>query len=241
MISNPGTSQRHHTWYLLPSLIAGQILLSACSHQIESTNTQVQPPPQWPRHHEQMLGISNWHIKGKIGYETAAESGSAWVDWRQRVNRFNLLLGGPFGAGTVQIFGDDNFVTLRQAKASDISAVSAKALARRLLGWELPIDELSYWIRGIPAPDTPASEQGFNQQNLLVNLHQHGWQLVFSNYRHTEAGVFPGKITATRGETHFKLIIKEHLFPSTDNLSPGPLAQNLGLKTRHSDLKAKAL
>ncbi|MBV1930260.1 MAG: lipoprotein insertase outer membrane protein LolB [Porticoccaceae bacterium] len=237
----PTTSppRRHNKWYLVLGLIAGQILISACSHQILSTNTQV--PSLWPRHHEQMRGISNWHIKGKIGYENASEGGSTWLDWHQQVDQFSLLLSGPFGAGTVQIFGDDDFVTLRQAKAPDISAVSAKTLVRHLLGWELPIDELSYWIRGIPAPNALTSEQHFNQQSLLANLHQSGWQLVFSKYRHTKAGILPGKITATQGETHFKLIIKEHLFTTPSNPSLDGPAQNLGLTTQRSNLKAKAL
>jgi outer membrane lipoprotein LolB len=229
--------QRHCKWYLLLGLIAGQILLSACSHQILSTDTQTQVPALWPRHHEQMLGISNWHIKGKIGYETASEGGSAWLDWHQQVNQFSLLLSGPFGAGTVQIFGDDGFVTLRQAKAPDISSVSAKKLARHLLGWELPIDELSYWIRGIPAPSTLASKQSFNQQSLLANLRQNGWQLVFSKYRQTEAGILPGKITATQGETHFKLIIKEHIFATANHpFFDGP-TQNMDLTAQYSDPK----
>ena len=234
-------SQRHRKWYLLLSLIAGQILLSACSHLTFSANTLTQTPPLWSRHHEQMLGISNWHIKGKIGYESVSEGGSAWLDWHQQANQFSLLLSGPFGAGTVQIFGDNDIVTLRQAKAPDISALSAKTLARHLLGWELPIDELSYWIRGVPAPNALASEQHFNQQRLLSNLHQSGWQLAFSKYRHTETGIFPGKITATQGETHFKLIIKEHLIATANNPPLDGPAHNLDLTTQHSDLKAKAL
>lgn len=239
----PTTSppQRRNKWYLILGLVAGQILLNACSHQILSTDTQAQVPPLWPRHHEQMRGISNWHIKGKIGYENVSEGGSAWLDWHQQVNQFSLLLSGPFGAGTVQIFGDNDVVTLRQAKAPDISAVSATTLARHLLGWELPIDELSYWIRGIPAPDVLASKQRFNQQSLLANLHQGGWQLAFSKYRQTEAGILPGKIIATQGKTQFKLIIKEHVFASPLKPSLDGPAQNLDLTNQHSDLKPKVL
>lgn len=237
-ITNP--RQRHNRWLLL-GLVAGQILLSACSQQILSTDDRAQVSPLWPSHHEQMRGISNWHIKGKIGYENSSEGGSAWLDWHQQVDQFSLLLGGPFGAGTVQIFGNDDFVTLRQAKTPDISAVSAKTLARHLLGWELPIDELSYWIRGIPAPDVLASKQSFNQQGLLANLHQNGWQLAFSKYRQTDAGILPGEITATQGDTHFKLLIKEHLFATPNKPPLDHPGQNRDLTTRQSGLKTEVL
>ena len=163
-----------------------------------------------------MLAISQWHVKGKLGYKSASDAGSAWLDWRQQLEHFKLLLGGPFGAGTVEIVGNGHTVALRQGNKPDQFAPSAKALSRKLLGWELPIEELSYWIRGIPAPDVPVVDQSFNSQGLLAIFQQAGWQLKLSKYRDTEMGKLPSKLVAIQNGTRFTLIIKEYNFDLGD-------------------------
>lgn len=190
------------------------MLLSACaSHQTLAPYSADVVPALWSRHHQQMLDLSHWQVKGKIGYKNTTEAGSAWVDWTQQAQQFTLHLSGPFGAGSMQIMGDHGLLTLRQADGADISLNSAAAItSEQLLFDDLPFEELSYWIRGIPSPNAEASQLSYNQQSLLTVLHQSGWQLLFSKYRQTSAGTLPGKIIATQGKVRFKLIIKEHLF-----------------------------
>ncbi len=211
--------------YFVAGLIGIQLLaLSACNHQTMRPSN-AQPSGSWAAHQAQMRAVDQWHIKGKLGYKSPSDAGSVWLDWRQQAAQFTLLLGGPFGAGTVQIFSNENSVTLRRADKPDISASSTKALSGHLLGLDLPVDELSYWMRGIPAPDVPVNEQTFNEQNLAASFAQVGWQLELSKYRSTEAGDLPGKLTATRGQSKFTLLIKEHLLNSNKlrtNIRPRP-------------------
>lgn len=171
-----------------------------------------------------MLALEHWHVKGKIGYRGIDDAGSAWLDWQQRGDRFHLLLSGPFGAGTVTISGDSQQVTLRQAEQPDYAAASPAQLSRAVLGWELPIEELTYWIRGIPAATTDARHRQFTELALLRSFEQAGWRLQLDNYRTTPAGPLPGKLRATRGEIRVTVIIKEHAFDA-------PLAGNISGET----------
>jgi len=162
-----------------------------------------------------MQAITQWHIKAKIGYKSVSDGGSAWLNWQQQDYSYRLLLSGPFGAGSVQIFGNKDTATLRQADAADISAHSASALSSKLFGWDLPIDELPYWVRGIPAPGSQVKAQKFNGEGLLAAFHQTGWDLKLSRYQDTEAGKLPGKLIATQRELRFTLLIKEHDFSTS--------------------------
>ncbi|HCO60984.1 MAG TPA: outer membrane lipoprotein LolB [Porticoccaceae bacterium] len=217
--NKPGNSLK-----LLGTLIVLQSLLSACSLQQRlppTTPISHQQHAQWLDHYKRMLALTDWHVKGKIGYRGADDAGSAWLDWRQRSEHFHLLLSGPFGAGTVDISGNSQYVTLRQAEQPDYTAASPEELSRTVLGWELPIEALTYWIRGIPSPATDARHQHFTEEALLSGFEQAGWQLQLNKYRATPAGPLPTKLSATRGETRVTLIIKEHSLenPVVENIS----------------------
>ncbi len=187
------------------------LLLSACAQQtIRTHEDKNQPAPaSWAAHKKQMQAITQWHMKGKIGYRSPADGGSAWVDWRQQNDEFEMFLSGPFGAGVVRIFGNKHFATLRQADVEDISTRSAAALTVKLFGWQLPVDELAYWVRGIPAPRTAVTSRAFNAEGLLDNFEQTGWHLELSRYRDTGAGKLPGKVLATHDKLRFTLVIKD--------------------------------
>ena len=202
----------------LLALIVLQGLLSACGVQQRlppAPQPAHQESAQWRQHYSRMLALTRWHVKGKIGYQGNQDGGSAWLDWQQQGDRFQLLLSGPFGAGTVAISGDSQAVILRQPEHPDHIAASAAQLSIDVLGWELPIEELTYWIRGIPAPGARAKSQIFTEERLLSSFEQAGWQLQLDKYRDTSTGPLPGKLRARRGETRVTVVIKEHSFDTT--------------------------
>ena len=171
------------------------------------------PQPAGPVSAEQqkrLLAQDHWHITGKLGYRGATDGGSAWLDWRQRGQIFNLSLHGPFGAGATQILGTDSGATLLRSGKEPIFADSATSLTDYLFGWQWPVDELLFWIRGIPAPRAPVDSASYDDRQLLTGLQQSGWRLQFSNHlRTTEGLVVPGKITGHFRQVSFTLVIKE--------------------------------
>jgi len=208
--NRPGTAPN---WLWVLILLHG--LLSACGIQQRSPpapSLGQEESAKWRQHYSRMLALTQWHVQGKIGYHGNQEAGSAWLDWQQQGDRFHLLLSGPFGAGTVAISGDSHEVTLRQPGHPDHIAASPAQLSIDVLGWELPIEELTYWIRGIPAPGASAQSRIFTEEVLLSSFQQAGWQLQLDKYRDTSAGRLPGKLRATRGATRVTVVIKEHTF-----------------------------
>ena len=128
------------------------LLLSACAPLQKQPDPTIQPtPPSWSAHQAEMENIDNWQIKGKLAYRNREDSGSAWFDWTQHGESFTIYLSGPFGVGTVQITGNAQAITLSQPGEADISSHSSRALTQRLFGWQLPVEQMRYWVRGIPA------------------------------------------------------------------------------------------
>lgn len=190
------------------------LLIAACAPLQTAPNTATQtPPPSWPAHRAAMQAIDSWQLKGKLAYRSDAESGSAWFDWRQHGDKFTIYLSGPFGVGTVQISGNAQAITLSQPGEADIHSHSSSALTQRLFGWQLPVEQMRSWIRGIAASSSSRVIKTFNEADLLDSLQEDNWQLTISRYQTGPYGQLPGKIKGRSDKLAFTLLLKEWSFP----------------------------
>ena len=187
------------------------LLISACA-PLQTQPVTATPPSTWPAHRAAMQAVDSWQLKGKLAYRNDHDSGSAWFDWAQHGDSFTIYLSGPFGVGTVKISGDSQTITLSQPGETDISSHSASALTQRLFGWQLPVEQMRAWIRGLPASSSNRVIKTFNAQGLLNTLQEDGWQLAISRYQHEPPGPLPGKIKGHSDKLTFILLLKEWHF-----------------------------
>lgn len=209
-ISNLPPVQRSSIRHTIAGLLCILSVLSGCSQHTRLPDTAYQQLERWEDHQSQMLAVKKWHIKGKFGYKSPSGGGSAWLNWHRENDTFSLHLNGPLGIGAVQIAGDNDQVTMRRANQPVVYASSLEALSGKLFDWNLPIDELSYWILGIPSPKTQARNTIFNKEGLLKSFQQANWQIELSRYQESGAGKLPGKLLVHRGKLKFTLVIKEY-------------------------------
>lgn len=198
------------------------LLLSACAPLQKQAGHTIQfTPPSWSAHQNEMASIDKWQIKGKLAYRNNTDSGSAWFDWTQHGDKFTIYLSGPFGVGTVQISGNAQAITLSQPGKADISSHSPSTLTQRLFGWQLPVEQMRFWVRGIPASSSSGVIKTFNEANMLGSLREDDWQLTISRYQAGPHGQLPGKIKGRSDKLAFTLLLKEWSFPEHDrNITP---------------------
>ena len=212
-------------------LFASLLLLAGCTsqqphktanqhtdRQTVSQPARPQPPqaPQlsdWQQYQQVLLSIKRWQVQGKLGIRLPNDSGSVYFNWQQRPEDFAIHLSGPLGAGASWIRGSSldaphQQVSLQRGKQAPVYADNLETLMYGNLGWSLPVSELYYWMRGIPAPDTPATAFSHDDQGRLETLQQLGWTLNFSRYREVDSWSLPGKLIAKRGELKLTFIIK---------------------------------
>lgn len=163
-----------------------------------------------------MHAINSWQLKGKLAYRNDSDSGSAWFDWSQHGDKFTIYLSGPFGVGTVKISGNAQAITLSQPGETDISSHSSSALTQRLFGWQLPVEQMRSWVRGIPASSSSDVIKTFSEEGLLDSLQEDDWQLTISRYQGGPRGQLPGKIKGRSNKLAFTLLLKEWSFPERD-------------------------
>jgi outer membrane lipoprotein LolB len=184
------------------------LLLSGCVHQGSLT-----PPQDVLEHQRQVQAINDWQLTGKLGIRTTEDSGSASVRWVQQIANYQINLSGPLGQKSMIITGTPDKVRLEQTGELAQEAKTAEALIKKSAGWTLPITQLAYWVRGVPAPKLRISYLQQNESGLIAQLIQGDWNISYSNYRdQTFNGTIlplPGKITAQYKDVRLVLVIRD--------------------------------
>ena len=144
---------------------------------------------------------------GKLGIRTAQQSNSARINWLQLNRAFDINITSLLGQGVATLTGTTSDTHIKLAGHGEFNSSNPEALLLQELGWTLPIDALSYWVRGIPAPDNEARYK-LNEKGLLDTLQQAGWHLTFSRYQTLDSHALPSRIRLYRDEITLTLLIK---------------------------------
>lgn len=184
------------------------LAIAGCAHRGSLT-----PPQDVLEHQRQLQMISDWQLAGKLGIRTADDSGSASLKWTQQSANYQINLSGPLGQKRMVITGKQGKVRLEQTGEPAQEAKTAEALIKKSVGWTLPVAQLAYWVRGVPAPKLRITHIQQNTNGLLDQLHQGGWIITYSKYRdHQYNGLtlpLPGKITAEYQDVRLILAIRD--------------------------------
>ncbi|MFC3153135.1 lipoprotein insertase outer membrane protein LolB [Litoribrevibacter euphylliae] len=178
-----------------------------------SSATFSEEPQHWQQHLQSISQLENWELSGKVGVVTPKQNQTGYIDWQQDHQAFSISIRGTLGFGGLDLFGDQQFVTIKVDENNQRTLPTDIAL-ERYLNWEFPINSLKYWVKGIPDPNAPVSNQQFNGQGQLARLQQQGWDIRLINYeRHADKDqtpVFlPHKIIARYNGHKVSLVLSE--------------------------------
>jgi len=173
--------------------------------------TPAPPPPagtqvDWLQHLRHLTLLQEWKLQGKIGVHNKTDGGSAYIDWSQSFDSFYIVLSGPLGQGTTIVSGNPTGARLQQSGGTYV-AESPEELVYEHTGWQIPINDLLYWVKGMPAPTgNPVITR--TPLGTLATLKQDGWQLEYANYTETLGNLLPQKIRIRKGDLKVVLVIK---------------------------------
>ncbi len=162
-----------------------------------------------PAARQEQLGlIRHWRITGAFSIRVPGQSPAlANYVWNQLgQNSYRIKLASSLNLYTAMIVGRYGSVTLWKTSTKHFTAKTPEALMEREMGWYLPIRDMFYWVRGIPAPGKAATT--FDQYGHLRTLRQKGWIIDYDRYQVENEIDLPRLITMQRGNIHVRLVIK---------------------------------
>ncbi|WP_033416685.1 lipoprotein insertase outer membrane protein LolB [Hahella ganghwensis] len=169
------------------------------------------PPAGWDERQQQLANFSQWNIQGKLAVRQGDRSDSLVINqWVQSHSEFNIHVSSALlGLGATQIEGNPQYIGLYQPDEAPLYSDSPELLLQEALGWSLPLQSLSYWIRGIPAPDAP-TEMQFDDQGHPYRINQSEWEIELDRFKPLDAEIIlPHKITLTKGDIRLKVIVTQ--------------------------------
>lgn len=180
-------------------LFLASALLSACS--------SIAPPAEenssWARQRDQLQDLDSWELRGRVNVRYDNESHTPRINWLQQNVEYHIRLWGTLNAGSTLIVGSPDYVTLENGGETR-SASSPEELILQELGYELPISQLNYWIKGLPAPDS-GFQLSFNELNQLTTIEQADWTINLSDMRQYGPISLPRRVDLTRPQNDIRL------------------------------------
>lgn len=184
-------------------LIVFSLLLSACAQQA------LTPIENLQRYQSRLSGIDNWILKGRIIVRFSDETDQARLTWKNSPDNYSIRLSGALGIGTTYIKGSENGVSLEQGGKPVVKADKAETLLFNETGWDIPISEMNYWVRGIPSPYSEITNPVLAPEGILLSMEQSGWQLEYSRYEALGQWNMPGKIIAKRDQVKLTFVVND--------------------------------
>lgn len=181
-------------------MLIGLLWLSGCAGLPPSERAE------WEQHRAQLAALTDWTASGKLAVRSGEQSATANLNWLQLGRHSHLELSGPLGFQATRIHSDGEQLHVTRGDEQTRFDLSRPGALRAYTGWDLPVQSLSWWLRGLPAPHSRAGTD--IEGGLLRTLRQDGWTIHYSNYQHTGAFALPGRLELERGDTGARLIIR---------------------------------
>jgi len=201
-------------------LIVSLLLFSACSTTPEKKTGN---KTTWSSHKTTLNAIQKWQINGRFSVKTATENWTGSLTWRQEKQAYKINISGPLSTGSIQLEGDENLVQLRHSKNRFASDSNPQSLLHEHTGLTLPVNELRYWLRGIPYPPGTTSIMQFDKHGQLRRLKQNNWEIRFKRYTDVNIGTgtlqLPNKIFLVNQAFNVRLIIQQWQIFTNEQLS----------------------
>lgn len=146
--------------------------------------------------------LQHWSAVGRIGITGVAQPGSGAFRWRQQNDVSQINLHGPLGTGSVNVLLNDS-LHLTLGNGAHYDGEAALDVLSAQLGTAIPVRQMSYWLRGIPAP----GEYRWLDVNKV--LQQNGWHIEYGELETVDGLPLPKKITAISDEVRIRVVITQ--------------------------------
>ncbi len=164
-----------------------------------------------PSHEQENPPDDPFMLVGRLSVSGGHQKFSGGIRWRHTAQNDEIYLFSPLGQVVAEIYRDQTRVRLITSEPATYQARNAEHLTSRILGWELPLAGLQFWVRGNHFPETIAEKDIDTTDNRIVAIRQDGWNIVYLDYYPIQATLpmLPRLLKFSRTDVKVKLIIDQ--------------------------------
>ena len=140
--------------------------------------------------------LRSWKARGNISVRADRRAWRGRFHWEQAGRRFKMRLSNVLGATLMMISGKfGGAVHAITANGERRRADTPEQLVRELLGVDVPVTNLRFWIAGAPAYGAPARDARA-RGGKLQSFDQSGWRVRYAAWH--ESDELPGRMVLSR-------------------------------------------
>lgn len=188
------------TLFLRIFSLACLLVLAGCS-----TTQPQRDQVNWQQERARLERLDHWQLSGKMAIITPQQKGSARLNWQQDGDDYRLNLSSIVGTHILELSRNKGEVTLIDNDGKLHHSQDAEALVYQLTGWNIPVQGLPEWIKGLPGQ----AEFELNPDASLASVRDGQWQIVYGDYRDQEGYRLPHLLTMTGQGSRLKLQINQ--------------------------------
>lgn len=191
------------------TLLVSRLLFGIACLTMLSSCALLQPQGGTDAIQAQLNKLNHWQVRGKMSVSTPNDSVTGYMDWAQNIEQYDLYIAGPLGQGATRLKGKKGLAELTLPGWKEPQqAASAEMLMQEHLGWNFPVSDIRYWVKGQASPNSPFTAK-YNEAGLLEELSQYGWTISYKRYSQNTSYWLPGLVKVKGYGFRFVFSIKE--------------------------------
>lgn len=202
------------------ALLAATLLLAGCAgvggRRVPAPEVVEQVSAQAAQAEEQrvqaLAAQPAWSFEGRVAVSKGRDGGSGRIEWRQEGRGYDVALSAPVTRQSWRLTGDSHpaMSRLEGLPGGPRAGEDAEALLAEATGWQIPVNHLPDWMRGLAAHDAlPPERLARDADGRPRQMRQMGWDIQYLEWYPAEAGrpALPRRIEAANGDAKVRLIV----------------------------------
>jgi outer membrane lipoprotein LolB len=169
------------------------LLVGGCA-----TGPRPQPIESESARREALQALASWTFRGRVAVAAGNDGFSGGLQWQQSGTNAEVSLHGPLGGEALRIHVHDADYVVETPDGASYDGESAQGLLAQRIGASrpLPVQDMRYWLIGVPAPGSP-HEETLGTDQRLSSLTQSGWLIRYGGFETVGAYTLPQRIEMT--------------------------------------------
>jgi outer membrane lipoprotein LolB len=156
----------------------------------------------WSQRMANLQEAGSWKLDGRAAVAVGTQGWQATLDWQQQGQATEVHLAGPFGMQATVLSRTPEGVSINGAPPNQ----AEMAQLQQRLGFDLPLDQLRYWLLGVPDPGS-AFDLKQNPQDRAQQLTQAGWSIDYDRYMPVGGDLLPSHLVLNREDVRVRIVV----------------------------------
>ncbi len=155
----------------------------------------------------------NWEFQGRVAVSKGRNGGSGRIEWQQQGNQYQIRLSAPVTRQSWLLSGDSRLGSgrLEGLDGGPREGGDARQLLLEATGWDIPVNQLSDWTRGLVLADSDEHGLERDAEGRPRRLQQAGWVVDYLDWQAAQDAepTLPRRIEASQGDAKVRLVIDQ--------------------------------